>query len=570
MISNRSILCGVLIICLILCLLVTAGAATRGLKMFRVQDKTGAEVSLYKESHALVIGISDYTAGWPDLPGVEEDIIAVEQALSSFGFNVIVKKNLDRAGLNQAFSDFINVYGQDADNRLLFYFAGHGHTMKLAYGDDVGYIVPSDAPNPHRDTPGFLATALDMQMIDVYAKRIQSKHALFLFDSCFSGSIFSLSRAVPENISYKTGRPVRQFITSGSANEQVPDESIFRRQFIAALDGEADGNHDGYLTGAELGEFLQNKVVNYSNGSQHPQYGKIRHPMLDKGDFVFVLAEPAQHEPKAEKTASRINRSVDPEAEMWKLIQSTDTLADLQDFLKAFPNGRFSQVARLKKKQLERQLQSSDSIEITEEEAVVSPLPSAPLHSFDFNASSGQPLGKSLFGRNMMSFYSVDGQGCLTASKSNLVLPAMFAETDMYNFVAELEIYPEKVTKKSRYGLIFRSDDAPDGLAWYYLINIQPGYDAISLMTWKDGWVAQSKLQAKEGIFNKEAMNLLRIEVKDSKFRIAINNKPVGEFTDYHIVFPGIFGLSLIAGSPNETVCFDNFKVYGVKGRTED
>ena len=28
-------------------------------------------------------------------------------------------------------------------------------------------------------------------------------------------------------------------------------------------------------------------MVNYSEGSQHPQYGKIRDPNLDEGDFVI-------------------------------------------------------------------------------------------------------------------------------------------------------------------------------------------------------------------------------------------------------------------------------------------
>ena len=130
---------------------------------------------------------------------------------------------------------------------------------------------------------------MDMQQMEVYARRIQAKHALFLFDSCFSGSLFSLSRAIPEHISYKTSRPVRQFITAGGADEKVPDESIFRRQLVAGLNGEADQDKDGYVTGMELGEFLQKKVINYSKGSQHPQYGTLRDPNLDKGDFVFVL-----------------------------------------------------------------------------------------------------------------------------------------------------------------------------------------------------------------------------------------------------------------------------------------
>jgi len=262
----------------------------RGLNV-GITDQQGKQVVLYKESHALVIGISDYTNGWPKLPGVRRDVEAVKAALEAQGFNVVVKMDLDKNAIEQAFNDFINAYGHEPENRLLLYFAGHGDTRELAYGGEMGYIVPADAPLPHDDETGFLAKAMDMQMIEVYARRIQAKHALFLFDSCFSGSIFAITRAAPEHITHKTANPVRQFITSGSANEQVPDESVFRQQFIAALQGESDHNGDGYVTGSELGIFLEDTVINYSRGAQHPQYGKIRDPHLDKGDFVFKLPE---------------------------------------------------------------------------------------------------------------------------------------------------------------------------------------------------------------------------------------------------------------------------------------
>jgi formylglycine-generating enzyme required for sulfatase activity len=70
----------------------------------------------------------------------------------------------------------------------------------------------------------------------------------------------------------------------------VPDKSVFGEQFVRAISGEADVDKDGYVTGSELGDFLQSSVVNYSRNSQHPQYGKIRSPNLDKGDFVFPIA----------------------------------------------------------------------------------------------------------------------------------------------------------------------------------------------------------------------------------------------------------------------------------------
>ena len=86
---------------------------------------------------------------------------------------------------------------------------------------------------------------------------------------------------------------MRQFITAGRAGEIVPDHSDFKQAFLDLVEGRArEPFPDGYITGEELGFYLKNQVPVY-NPAQHPQYGKIRNPKLDKGDFVFVL-------PKAE------------------------------------------------------------------------------------------------------------------------------------------------------------------------------------------------------------------------------------------------------------------------------
>ena len=275
-----------LITCLVLLTALNSVGQQRGFRAVEV-NIDNQNTTLYNQSHALIVGISDFTNGWPDLPGVEEDVMAVKGALESNGFNVEVTRNASKNQLDQAFTNFISKYGQNPNNRLLIYFAGHGHTVNTSYGDNLGYIVPADAPLPGSN---FQSKAMAMAQIEIYAKQIQSKHALFLFDACFSGSLLNLSRAAPVSISYKTTQAVRQFITSGSENEEVPDKSIFRRQFVEALTTDhADANKDGYLTGSELGNFLQEQVINYSYNAQHPQYGKIRHPKLDKGDFVFVL-----------------------------------------------------------------------------------------------------------------------------------------------------------------------------------------------------------------------------------------------------------------------------------------
>ncbi len=263
-------------------------AQQRGMKPVEVTVE-GVTTTLYQQSHALLIGVWNYSNGLPSLPGVQGDITAVASTLEKNGFDVTIVMNPDRAGLDRAFNDFIGKYGQELNSRLLFYFAGHGYTKKMSYGDELGFLLPADAVDPNKNPNTFQSKALPMTLVETYALQIQSKHALFLFDACFSGAVFSPSRAIPEAINYKTTQQVRQFITSGSANETVPDRSIFRQQFVRALNGLGDLNNDGYLTGSELGEFLQTNVVNYSYNTQHPQYGKIRRQNLDQGDFVFVM-----------------------------------------------------------------------------------------------------------------------------------------------------------------------------------------------------------------------------------------------------------------------------------------
>ncbi|MEE2717953.1 MAG: caspase family protein [SAR324 cluster bacterium] len=192
---------GGLLLTLAACLLALPAfsAETRGVKRVEIKTQAGELVGLYEQSHALVIGVSDYTNGWPKLPGVRKDVKAVAAAIESHGFNVeVVEDAKDYDALDDAFTGFIRRHGRKAENRLLFYFAGHGHTVKN-YGEEMGYIIPTTSPNPNRDLNGFLDSAMDMQQIEVYAKRIRSKHALFLFDSCFSGSLFALSQSFPHH-----------------------------------------------------------------------------------------------------------------------------------------------------------------------------------------------------------------------------------------------------------------------------------------------------------------------------------------------------------------------------------
>ena len=252
-------------------------------------------VAGYAGSYALVVGMSDYApgTGWGDLESVPGEVARVEGALRAQGFAVVTHLDPDAETLEKAFEDFIENHGYDENHRLLFYVSGHGYTLAGAGGRERGFLVPTDAPNPLRDAPGFRRKALSMAQIVTWAREMTAKHALFLFDSCFSGTVFR-TRALPDeppHIDRLANEPVRQFITAGSANEEVPARSVFTPAFVDALEHRAgDLNGDGYVTGMELGMHLQEKVPRHTE--QTPQFGKIQDYELSRGDFVFRVGQP--------------------------------------------------------------------------------------------------------------------------------------------------------------------------------------------------------------------------------------------------------------------------------------
>jgi uncharacterized caspase-like protein len=270
-------------------------SATRGI-LVKTQTSSGSsrQIKLYSGYHALVVGCGAYRAGWPILPHPVDDAREVAATLKQLDWEVELLEDPGWDRLDLALNRLIVGPGRAKDKALLFWFSGHGHTLEEADGTKLGYIVPVDAPMPAEDEIGFMRRAIDMRQIETVAKRIRSKHVLMVFDSCFSGALFTMVRAAPSHyIEEKITEPVREFITAGRENEQVPDRSVFKIVFIQGIkDGYADLNRDGYVTGEELGAYLQEKVINYSRKAQHPQFGKINNPKLDKGDFVFVLKRP--------------------------------------------------------------------------------------------------------------------------------------------------------------------------------------------------------------------------------------------------------------------------------------
>lgn len=284
----------------------------------KVYTKTNQEINLYKESYALVIGNGNYTH-WSSLPGALQDVKEVKNVLETHGFDVILKTNLVKSEFDRAIAEFVLKFGKDEDNRLLFYYAGHGYTRKAANDENLGYLVMVDAPPSATDEVGFEVASVDMGSLVTQAEKIMSRHVLFMFDSCFSGTIFNVryEPQIPESISESIKHPVRQFITAGKENEIVPDHSYFKQVFLDLIQGRVHRTFfKDYITGEGLGYYLKSQVPQY-NKAQHPQYGKIQDPKLNKGDFVFVLPQNNNSQDELETTTTLTCTSVPNDATVY-------------------------------------------------------------------------------------------------------------------------------------------------------------------------------------------------------------------------------------------------------------
>lgn len=256
---------------------------------------TGSFESPYRESWAAVIGIDDYQS-WPKLRYAVRDAQAVRDVLiQKYHFKpenvfTLFDKEATRESILSLLGDKLANTGMvKRDDRVFVFFAGHGATRKLASGRDLGYIIPVDG-----GVSDYQGQAISMSNFQDISEAIPAKHLLFIMDSCYSGLALTRgSSGMPGSQNYLqeiARREARQMFTAGGADEEVADNgpnghSIFTWTLLQALDGRADLNGDGVITGTELAAYVIPAVSSLSH--QTPVFGNL--VGSEGGDFIFDL-----------------------------------------------------------------------------------------------------------------------------------------------------------------------------------------------------------------------------------------------------------------------------------------
>jgi WD40 repeat protein len=275
---------------------------------------TGENIQLpFTTSHAFIIGINDYQHLSSLNTAVRDAEVLAEALALDHAYQVHPPLlNACKADIEQLISEVMPEKIKPED-RVLFYFAGHGIAMD---SDDnpKGYLVPADAQ------PGDDSTLVAMDYFHEAISSLSCQHGLLILDCCFAGAfkwstgyrdiIFDLPDIIYEERFYQYVQdPAWQVITSSAADQKAVDilaertlgyrsitnteHSPFAEALLAGIAGEADiipqGRGDGVITTSELYTYLRDRVEDETT-----EQGKRQSPSLfslqkhDKGQYIFL------------------------------------------------------------------------------------------------------------------------------------------------------------------------------------------------------------------------------------------------------------------------------------------
>jgi hypothetical protein len=260
----------------------------------------------FRRNLAVVIGIDVYGEGIPQLRSAVADAKAIAEVLRrDHGFETWCLFD-DHAQLPQLLTLLREQLpgSLGPEDRLLFYFAGHGIAVD-GDGGPAGYLIPARARRS--ECGGFLP----MNVLHGELVRLPVRHALVILDCCFAGTFrwSSLRDIEPEARKIHRERYDRyiesaawQVLTSASSDQLALDllandrgegagpHSPFALALLGGLAGAADYTQDNMITADELAMYVRECVTTAAESvgrRQVPQLFPLdRH---DCGQFVFQV-----------------------------------------------------------------------------------------------------------------------------------------------------------------------------------------------------------------------------------------------------------------------------------------
>ncbi len=287
------------------------------------QSNEGNRSSKTVTQHALVVGIDQYQHAdgfyFRNLEGAVNDAHILRDALRRAKINlpdkrILLNAKATRAAFVQAWQDMLKQAKQG--DTLILSFSGHGgqqsDTAPFDEKDGKDETLIFHDFNPRHPTQGRI---IDDELYGMF-KEASAYNIVFVADSCHSsgmvrsmkkasgrfrsgGGFWNIKADAPPSLPRlpMRGDDGRKALVShgplitgvNSDSLQVPEATINNKQhgalswfFAKALNGEADGNQNGFLERNELARFLREKIRDKMNNLQEPK-------LLPRADMVSVI-----------------------------------------------------------------------------------------------------------------------------------------------------------------------------------------------------------------------------------------------------------------------------------------
>lgn len=282
---------------------------------------------------ALVIGNNNYDFdSLPDLKNAARDATDLGQSLEKLGFEVIVKIDANELEMGRAIRQFSD---QARKAKVgLIYYSGHGIQHQ-----GVNWLVPTDA---HVEMAADLETqAFDSAVLVEALANARAEMNILILDACRNNplpvqdrdSANGLARqALPSDI-----RDMAILFSAGDgqvAQDGPPGENgIFTGELIKLIDKPG-------LRLEDLFKQTARQVSDATNASQIPFFYSN-----SQSDFYFAGNAPSAGDGKNQADS-------DKEALFWQSVRDSHDKAELDAYLKQYPEGTFAPLARARLKAL--------------------------------------------------------------------------------------------------------------------------------------------------------------------------------------------------------------------------
>jgi hypothetical protein len=285
----------------------------------------GAVTLLKAPKLALVVGNSRYKDA-PELKNPANDAKGIGETLKAAGFEVNTLLDAGREQLLGAIRGYVQAMEQKKAVGL-FYFAGHG--VQLAWRN---YMLPIDAVIDKIDDVG--KQSVDIARLMEGLTKAGNPMNVIILDACRENPFGKDLRVKEKGLSQMDAptRSILAYATSpgnvasdGDGANGLYTENLLREMKVP------EAKIEDVFKRVRLG------VRRKTNGAQIPWESTS----LEE-DFWFLPPKELREISEAEK-----EKQFDAELALWEKVQDSKGPAPLEDYLRRYPSGRFSELAQL-------------------------------------------------------------------------------------------------------------------------------------------------------------------------------------------------------------------------------